>query len=90
MYKQAHNSIYVVWNGGGRLHRRKLLSNPLRNMKQELLSSSWGRRTLLTHVWPFRLPLQAHLRGRGCPSIEAEPTHAPSWRVPGALGKTHS
>lgn len=34
-------------------------------MKQEL-SSSWGRRTLLTHVWPFRV------RGRWCPSIEAE------------------
>lgn len=31
---------------------------------------------------------QAHLRGRRCPSIEAEPAHAPSWRVPGALGET--
>lgn len=94
MYKQAHNNIYVVWNGGGHL-RSKVLSNPLRNMKQDLYFFLLGAANNSHSCLAIPLVLSGPLEGivvsqhRGR-ALQAAPAHAPSWRVPDALGKIHS
>lgn len=78
------------------LHRCKVLSNPLRNMKQELLSFFQLGAANTSHpclaiplvlAGPFEGTVMPQHWGR---TLQAAPAHARRWRVPDALGKTHS